>query len=141
MAKIHYSGWIPGLVIDHLQTIYLLSSIAITRTISACSRLLDRISGLELPETIKPLTGGSTRQFSSCDPSRIEGEENVDTFGWGEEKAKDFSVAAAYSLITREPGSTTPKIWNNIWKLKVPSRIHTFLWLASKAGQTDDQPE
>lgn len=68
---------------------------------------------------------------------------------WRHESASLFSVSSAYDIACNHPAKTEAAKWNAIWKLKLPSRIKTFLWLArhekiltnssrARRGMTDD---
>lgn len=49
---------------------------------------------------------------------------------WRYGEARDFSVSSAYDIVCNRPVSTEAAKWNAIWKLRIPSRAKTFLWLA-----------
>lgn len=51
-----------------------------------------------------------------------------DTIGWSKEASGSFSVGSAY-IASGEEGLTEAAKWNSIWKLKVPNRVCTFIWL------------
>ncbi|XP_019186483.1 PREDICTED: uncharacterized protein LOC109181186 [Ipomoea nil] len=48
---------------------------------------------------------------------------------WREEISGSFSVSSAYELLSKNQNTTKELAWDNIWKLKIPTRIKTFLWL------------
>ncbi|XP_031099664.1 uncharacterized protein LOC116003863 [Ipomoea triloba] len=57
-------------------------------------------------------------------------EQNLDDIvGWKLEASGCFSVSSAYDIATRDEGPPEVAKWNSIWKLKVPNRIRTFMWL------------
>lgn len=59
-----------------------------------------------------------------------EDPKSNDLNGWRNETSGSFSVRSAYDLATEHPNSPEVAEWNAIWKLKTPSRIKMFLWLA-----------
>lgn len=56
-----------------------------------------------------------------------QNEEN--NIGWRNEIFGGFTVSLAYEISDGVLDSVDAAKWNAIWKLKVPSRIKTFLWL------------
>lgn len=57
-----------------------------------------------------------------------EDAEN-DRAGWRNETSGLYSVKTTYELASDSSSSIEAAKWNNIWKLKVPSRIKVFVWL------------
>ena len=53
-----------------------------------------------------------------------------DAICWGPNSNGLFTVMSAYSISTQSNSQHTTRFWNQIWKLQVPQRIRTFLWLA-----------
>lgn len=58
--------------------------------------------------------------------SENEGDETY----WELENSGNFYVSSAYYIINNNNIAMQEKGWENIWKIKVPSRVKTFLWLA-----------
>ena len=48
---------------------------------------------------------------------------------WGMSSNGLFSVKSAYSIFFRELGDVDP-FWNDLWRMKIPPKIHIFIWLA-----------
>jgi hypothetical protein len=44
-------------------------------------------------------------------------------------KRSDFSVASMYNNICGFKKSDAQPVWNKVWKLNVPERIRTFIWM------------
>jgi hypothetical protein len=77
-----------------------------------------------------------------------------DFWAWHYEKLGIFSVRSAYRMLIRKWESTSAwveerlgrsdmkaqeKEWSDLWKIKVPSKIHVFLWrLARQSIPTGD---
>jgi ribonuclease HI len=47
---------------------------------------------------------------------------------WPGDRAGDFTVAAAYNLITREMTGSVDKKWTRVWKLECTERTKVFIW-------------
>lgn len=58
-----------------------------------------------------------------------EDSEVDDYTGWNEEASGEFSISSAYDIVVNVEEPIEAAKWNSIWKLKVPNRIRTFLWL------------
>lgn len=58
-----------------------------------------------------------------------EENELKDSVGWGDELTGSFFVSLAYDMVIGLLDRVEAAKWNNIWKLKVPNRICSFLWL------------
>ncbi|GMI79291.1 hypothetical protein like AT3G09510 [Hibiscus trionum] len=54
----------------------------------------------------------------------------VDRIGWKGEKSGSFSVKSAYFRLTGFGMVQGVNVWSTIWKLQLPQRIHTFVWLS-----------
>lgn len=52
-----------------------------------------------------------------------------DTTGWVGESNGRFTVSSAYTIAANEGSSVEATKWNSIWKLKIPNRIKTYIWL------------
>lgn len=48
---------------------------------------------------------------------------------WGASKSGQFNVSFAYNMETLCSGLQKKPAWSSIWKLKVPQRIKTLLWI------------
>lgn len=55
--------------------------------------------------------------------------EAEDTFVWRTSPDKGFTTLSAYETILTMAGKQKQGSWNNIWELKAPPKIQTFLWL------------
>lgn len=55
--------------------------------------------------------------------------EKTDKIGWGHSAENIFSTKSAYDLIRQENRNEESNEWHNIWKLRVPNRIRSFIWL------------
>jgi mannosylglycoprotein endo-beta-mannosidase len=47
---------------------------------------------------------------------------------WPGNRAGNFSVSAAYHLITREMMDSVDKTWTRVWKIECIERIKVFIW-------------
>ncbi|XP_019172513.1 PREDICTED: uncharacterized protein LOC109167899 [Ipomoea nil] len=57
-------------------------------------------------------------------------ENNLpDQLVWKNETSGHFTATSAYGLAPNDPDAADKAAWENIWKLRVPNRIRTFLWL------------
>lgn len=54
-----------------------------------------------------------------------------DKTGWMDPATGKFSVSTTYDIAIGEDCSTDAAKWNSIWKIKVPNRVRTFLWLVT----------
>lgn len=59
-----------------------------------------------------------------------EDSTTMDTTNWSCDPSGKFTVTSAYNIIHNCAGNGEDKTWKRIWKLKIPSKIKTFLWLA-----------
>ncbi|KAL4377256.1 hypothetical protein GQ457_02G034900 [Hibiscus cannabinus] len=58
----------------------------------------------------------------------------VDRIGWKDDPKRAFTISSAYSKILCEPRLEVDDYWCIIWRLKVPQRIRSFLWLAMRGN-------
>lgn len=56
--------------------------------------------------------------------------DSSDSIGWRKGTSGAFSVKSAYDIDLGDVDQVEPSKWNSIWKLKVPNRVRTFIWLA-----------
>lgn len=59
----------------------------------------------------------------------LDSPQDNDIIGWNDELTGTFSMSSAYAASADHEDLIQASKWNNIWKLKLPSRIKTFLWL------------
>lgn len=59
-----------------------------------------------------------------------EEDSELDSTGWKGGSSANFTVNSAYKIATSERSPVEAAKWNNIWKLKIPNRIKTFICLA-----------
>ncbi|XP_019152396.1 PREDICTED: uncharacterized protein LOC109149189 [Ipomoea nil] len=59
----------------------------------------------------------------------INDEQRVDSMGWSPNEDKSFSTRSAYKLTRQTTGNQENGEWEATWKLRVPNRIRTFIWL------------
>ncbi|KAK8588204.1 hypothetical protein V6N12_022660 [Hibiscus sabdariffa] len=52
-----------------------------------------------------------------------------DVPGWRWDDKQIFSVRSAYAFLKRDDGNHRHRHWRRIWSLKVPQRVHVFMWL------------
>ncbi|XP_019167626.1 PREDICTED: uncharacterized protein LOC109163328 [Ipomoea nil] len=57
--------------------------------------------------------------------------EANDSIGWSKDISGIFTISSAYDIATGASSLTEAAKWNSIWKLKVPNRIRSFLWLVA----------
>lgn len=62
--------------------------------------------------------------------SLINDPNATDITGWRKETSGRFSVCSTYDIDVGDDDQVEPSTWNSIWKLKVPNRVRTFIWLA-----------
>ncbi|XP_019150554.1 PREDICTED: uncharacterized protein LOC109147346 [Ipomoea nil] len=55
--------------------------------------------------------------------------EDIDSLAWMHKSSGEFSIKSAYDAALRSPTMSDDVKWKSIWKLKVPNRICTFIWL------------
>lgn len=58
-----------------------------------------------------------------------EEENTEDIICWGSSTIGKFTIRSAYDIKTSRYDLPKDNVWKCIWKLKVPSRIRTFIWL------------
>ncbi|XVE66798.1 hypothetical protein DITRI_Ditri08aG0108200 [Diplodiscus trichospermus] len=58
-----------------------------------------------------------------------EGDEMSDGIYWSETSSGNFSIKTAYGLLQEEGSLEENALWNRVWKIQVPNRIRSFLWL------------
>ena len=56
-------------------------------------------------------------------------EEGKDGTCWGPTPDGMFIVKSTYDIIRQNKKSPTSNTWKRIWKLNVPQKIRTFMWL------------
>lgn len=56
-------------------------------------------------------------------------EEGSDFAVWTRDPVQGFTVKSAYEVALETRGYHKQGSWNLIWKLKVPPKIQTFMWL------------
>ncbi|KAL4364057.1 hypothetical protein GQ457_04G031790 [Hibiscus cannabinus] len=66
--------------------------------------------------------------FFPIHPPRAEFGEDKPTWRW--EDKRHFSTRSAYDFLTNDLGICGSNVWRKIWRLGVPQRIQTFVWLA-----------
>ena len=73
----------------------------------------------------------STQVLNQMAPVLVrEGGVQSDNFWWGLSSTGIFTVKSAYTLAAEGQTDTIPTDrWSVIWKMKVPKKIRTFLWL------------
>ncbi|KAK9035735.1 hypothetical protein V6N11_077766 [Hibiscus sabdariffa] len=52
-----------------------------------------------------------------------------DVPGWRWDDKQIFSVRSSYAFLKRDDGNHRHCHWRRIWSLKVPQRVHVFMWL------------
>jgi hypothetical protein len=52
-----------------------------------------------------------------------------DTMFWPYEKHGKFSISSTYDLLADFESSADELIWKKIWKLQIPERVRSFVWL------------
>lgn len=78
--------------------------------------------------TLKPLLNSKACNILAS--KRLSEDYNKeDAITWGYEESDLFTIKSAYSLAKGNVHITRDSDWQNIWKIKVPNRICTFLWL------------
>lgn len=82
----------------------------------------DRLEN-KLPEGTKDKLAG----FVVC-----EDDQARDGPKWAWEESGQFSVSSAYVHGRGEEETQGNEGYKNLWQLKVPNKIHTFLWTAKK---------
>ncbi|KAK8628295.1 hypothetical protein V6N13_064004 [Hibiscus sabdariffa] len=55
----------------------------------------------------------------------------TDTSGWRWSDKRDFSVGSAYSVLMGISERVRKSNWRDIWSLRVPQRVHVFMWLTT----------
>ncbi|KAL4385217.1 hypothetical protein GQ457_15G009690 [Hibiscus cannabinus] len=70
----------------------------------------------------------SLEQIAAIPPPRAEFGEDKPTWRW--EDKRHFSTRTAYDFLTNDLGICESNVWRKIWRLGVPQRIRTFIWLA-----------
>ncbi|XP_031124326.1 uncharacterized protein LOC116027040 [Ipomoea triloba] len=60
----------------------------------------------------------------------LNASDGEDENYWMRESTGKFSVSSTYSLTHRYQSNMQGKIWSTLWKLKVPNKMKTFLWIA-----------
>ncbi|KAK4267368.1 hypothetical protein QN277_024155 [Acacia crassicarpa] len=88
---------------------------------------IDMIPKIDLKRAGSNLWNGIKRTWSKVEEG-MELSQNG-TLRWKWAKNGDFSVKSAYGSLTNNE-EQPDTLWGNIWKLKVPERCKTFLWLA-----------
>lgn len=53
-----------------------------------------------------------------------------DEISWASTASGIFSINSAYNLIKGQETNMQEQTWSKIWKLKIPSKMKTFLWIA-----------
>lgn len=59
----------------------------------------------------------------------LDEPDSKDIIGWKDEASGNFSINSAYNIAIGISESTEAAKLNNIWKLRVPNCIRSFLWL------------
>lgn len=62
-------------------------------------------------------------------PNPLMGE---DAAFWGGEESGLFSIKSAYKSLSSNEWQAQSNCWQKVWKLQVPQRVRTFMWLAMK---------
>ncbi|KAK9020510.1 hypothetical protein V6N11_010533 [Hibiscus sabdariffa] len=52
-----------------------------------------------------------------------------DVPGWRWDEKRQFRVSSAYEALLDTRERSHPIIWNKIWSLQVPQRVHVFMWI------------
>lgn len=55
-----------------------------------------------------------------------------DQMFWGATTSGLFSVKSAYETLNQQQQEEPKEYWQYLWKLQVPARVKTFLWLTTK---------
>ena len=58
-----------------------------------------------------------------------EEEGMKDGICWGVNSSGNFTVKSAYDLAMGNPSDIGDDVWRHIWRLRIPNKICTFLWL------------
>ncbi|XP_019200030.1 PREDICTED: uncharacterized protein LOC109193611 [Ipomoea nil] len=106
----------------------------------ASPQIPDSISQLKVSDYWSNIDGWKWDDFEDFLPSAITDamaailicpdDHMQDQIIWSGETSGLLSVSSAYNIITETPNVTNDPTWGKIWKLKLPSRIRIFLWLA-----------
>ena len=58
-----------------------------------------------------------------------ESEEEDDGLYWTPSNTGMFNVKSAYELVCSDSGIFQNTWWKDVWKLQVPQRVKTFIWV------------
>ncbi|KAF7831789.1 putative ribonuclease H protein At1g65750 family [Senna tora] len=75
------------------------------------------------------LPGDVCARIAAVAPPHADGGEDIPI--WKHSRDGNFTVKSCYNSMVRMGVADRSNIWNSIWKLQVPQRIRSFMWLCS----------